>query len=411
MGYRPCLDFSEKYSKESGEIVKDMTKYLMVVVSGGMNQQRNQIVDAVVIARILGATLVVPILQVNVIWGDESEFSDIFYLEHFKNVLANDVRIVSSLPSTHLMTRSVEAKRTPLHASPEWIRSCYLKRNNRCCKLLVKKQRHVQIRFLTKMDKEKIEELKIQMQKWLDEAQEFIQKVSPNEIYAAIGVVVFTIFLFIIIRLFKRKSSNTIALTGLSGSGKTVLFYQLRDGSSHQGTVTSMEPNDGTFVLHSETTKKGKLRPVHLVDVPGHSRLRPKLDDFLPQAAAIVFVVDAVEFLPNCRAASEYLYDILIKANVVKKKIPLLLLCNKVDKVTAHTKDFIRKQLEKEIDKLRASRTTLSSADIANEYTLGVPGEAFGFSQCQNKVTIAEASGSTGDISQLEQFIREHVKP
>ena len=43
----------------------------MVVVSGGMNQQRNQIVDAVVIARILGASLVVPILQVNVIWGDE----------------------------------------------------------------------------------------------------------------------------------------------------------------------------------------------------------------------------------------------------------------------------------------------------------------------------------------------------
>jgi hypothetical protein len=27
---------------------------------------------------------------------------------------------------------------------------------------------------------------------------------------------------------------------------------QLRDGSSHQGTVTSMEENDDTFVLHSE---------------------------------------------------------------------------------------------------------------------------------------------------------------
>ncbi|KAL2538244.1 putative serine/threonine-protein kinase [Forsythia ovata] len=46
----------------------------MVVVSGGMNQRRNQIVDAVVIARILGAALVVPILQVNVIWGDEIGF-------------------------------------------------------------------------------------------------------------------------------------------------------------------------------------------------------------------------------------------------------------------------------------------------------------------------------------------------
>lgn len=71
MGYRPCLDFSDKYRRESGDILKDRTKYLMVVVAGGMNQQRNQIVDAVVIARILGTALVVPILQKNVIWGDE----------------------------------------------------------------------------------------------------------------------------------------------------------------------------------------------------------------------------------------------------------------------------------------------------------------------------------------------------
>lgn len=57
-----------------------------------------------------------------------SEFADIFDLEHFKKVLENDVRIVSSLPSTHVMTRPVEEKRTPLHATPEWIRSRYHRR-------------------------------------------------------------------------------------------------------------------------------------------------------------------------------------------------------------------------------------------------------------------------------------------
>ena len=51
--------------------------------------------------------------------------------------------------------------------------------------------------------------------------------------------------------------------------------------------------------------QKGKIKPVHVVDVPGHSRLRPKLDDFLPQAAGIVFVVDALEFLPNSSAVTE----------------------------------------------------------------------------------------------------------
>ncbi|KAE8660740.1 anthocyanin 5-aromatic acyltransferase-like [Hibiscus syriacus] len=97
-------------------------------VFGVQRRQRNQIVDAVVIARILGAALVVPILQVNLIWGDESEFSDIFDLCHFKRVLADDVRILSSLPSTHIKTRPVEEKLTPLDVSPQWIRARYLKK-------------------------------------------------------------------------------------------------------------------------------------------------------------------------------------------------------------------------------------------------------------------------------------------
>ena len=71
LGYKPCLGFSREYRRQSEGVVKNRRRYLMVVVSGGMNQQRNQIVDAVVIARILGAALVVPILQVNVIWEDE----------------------------------------------------------------------------------------------------------------------------------------------------------------------------------------------------------------------------------------------------------------------------------------------------------------------------------------------------
>ncbi|CAH8260040.1 unnamed protein product [Arabidopsis lyrata] len=197
----------------------------------------------------------------------------------------------------------------------------------------------------------------------------------------------------------------------ISGGWVRSVVAELRDGSSHQGTVTSMEPNEGTFVLHTENTKKGKINPVHLVDVPGHSRLRPKLEEFLPQAAAIVFVVDALEFLPNCRAASEYLYDILTNANVVKNKISVLLCCNKTDKLTAHTKEFIRKQMEKEIEKLRASRSAVSTADIANDFSIGIEGEVFSFSHCYNKVTVAEASGLTGETVQIQDFIREYIKP
>ncbi|KAE8727426.1 Detected protein of confused Function [Hibiscus syriacus] len=272
------------------------------------------------------------------------------------------------------------------------------------------KEQLQQLKIQLEQWKIQLEPWKNQVEQWLHPAIEYLNEIPPSQLYVAIAVLLMTIFLFSI-RLFKRSKSNTIVLTGLSGSGKTVLYYALRDGSSHQGTVTSMEPNEGTFVLNSESNKKRKINPVHLVDVPGHSRLLPKLDDFLPQAAGIVFVVDAVEFLPNCSLVSEYLYDILTRASVVKKKIPVLICCNKSDKVTAHTKEFIRKQLEKEIEKLKASRSAISAADISNDFTLGVPGEVFAFSQCRNAVTIVEASGLKGEIAQVEQFIREHVKP
>ncbi|KAG6633279.1 hypothetical protein I3843_12G036400 [Carya illinoinensis] len=129
-GYRPCLDFSIGYRKASVRITKEKRRFLMVVVSGGLNQQRNEIVDAVVIARILEAALVVPVLQVNQIWGDESEFSEIFDVKHFKRTLQADVRVVSSLPSTHLLSRQTIETKIPRDVSPLWIRSRFFRKLN-----------------------------------------------------------------------------------------------------------------------------------------------------------------------------------------------------------------------------------------------------------------------------------------
>lgn len=70
-GYQPCLDFGIDYRRESPVISSERRRFLVVVASGGLNQQRNQIIDAVVIARILKAALIIPILKVNFIWGDE----------------------------------------------------------------------------------------------------------------------------------------------------------------------------------------------------------------------------------------------------------------------------------------------------------------------------------------------------
>ncbi|XP_031092408.1 O-fucosyltransferase 37 [Ipomoea triloba] len=137
-GYRPCLHFSYQYRKAAAAIAREKRRFLVVVVSGGLNQQRNQIVDAVVIARILEASLVVPVLQVNRIWRDESEFSEIFDVEHFKKVLKADVRIVSSLPSSHLMSKQTIENQIPFHVSPIWIRARFFRQLNREGLLILK---------------------------------------------------------------------------------------------------------------------------------------------------------------------------------------------------------------------------------------------------------------------------------
>ncbi|CAL1389059.1 unnamed protein product [Linum trigynum] len=129
-GYQPCLYFTLQYRKASARISKEKRRFLVVVVAGGLNQQRNQIVDAVVIARILEAALVVPVLQVNLVWGDESEFAEVFDVEHFKRVLRADVRIVSSLPSTHLLSRQSIQNQLPHDVSPLWLRTKFSREMN-----------------------------------------------------------------------------------------------------------------------------------------------------------------------------------------------------------------------------------------------------------------------------------------
>lgn len=51
------------------------------------------------------------------------------------------------------------------------------------------------------MDEQKLEKLKIQLQQLHNEGLEFVQKIPPAQLYAAIGVVIFTIFFFLIGKL------------------------------------------------------------------------------------------------------------------------------------------------------------------------------------------------------------------
>ncbi|KAM5577054.1 hypothetical protein ABKV19_007745 [Rosa sericea] len=87
------------------------------------------ICDAVAVAKILNATLVIPYLEVNPVWRDSSSFMDIFDVDHFINVLKDDISIVKELPSDFSWStreyyataiRATRVKTAPVHASANW---------------------------------------------------------------------------------------------------------------------------------------------------------------------------------------------------------------------------------------------------------------------------------------------------
>ncbi|PVH35677.1 hypothetical protein PAHAL_7G244200 [Panicum hallii] len=98
------------------------TGYLLIATSGGLNQQRIGITDAVVVAWILNATLVVPELDHHSFWKDESDFSDIFDVDWFISYLSKDVTVVKRIPYEVMlsMDKLPWTMRAPRKSMPEF---------------------------------------------------------------------------------------------------------------------------------------------------------------------------------------------------------------------------------------------------------------------------------------------------
>ncbi|CAA6666747.1 unnamed protein product [Spirodela intermedia] len=93
--YQGCSEPSSEFAAGSTTY---SSRFLMIATNGGLNQQRTGIIDGVVVARILNATLVVPKLDQTSFWKDSSNFSDIFDVNWFIESLSKDVRIIKQLP-------------------------------------------------------------------------------------------------------------------------------------------------------------------------------------------------------------------------------------------------------------------------------------------------------------------------
>ncbi|CAN0877243.1 O-fucosyltransferase 31 [Linum grandiflorum] len=127
-GWKPCND---EPTTISSSVPTKSQGYIQVFLDGGLNQQRMGICDAVAVAKILNATLVLPHLEVNPVWQDPSSFEDIFDVDHFIYVLRNEVSIVKEPPGEYSWStreyygtgiRPTRIKTAPVHASAQWYR-------------------------------------------------------------------------------------------------------------------------------------------------------------------------------------------------------------------------------------------------------------------------------------------------
>ncbi|KAL0550411.1 hypothetical protein IC582_014921 [Cucumis melo] len=118
--YYGCSKRSPHFSPAVSE--RSSNGYLLIATSGGLNQQRTGITDAVAVARILNATLVVPELDHHSYWKDDSDFVNIFDVGRFISSLSKDVTIVKRVPDKVMraMEKPPYTMRVPRKSEPEY---------------------------------------------------------------------------------------------------------------------------------------------------------------------------------------------------------------------------------------------------------------------------------------------------
>ncbi|TKY57547.1 GDP-fucose protein O-fucosyltransferase [Spatholobus suberectus] len=126
-----CSNAGVNFAKANVKTHPD--RYLVIATSGGLNQQRTGIIDAVVAAYLLNATLVVPELDHTSFWKDTSNFSELFDADWFITFLRNDVRIIKHLPNMGGNFVAPYTLRVPRKCTPK----CY---EDRVLPVLVKKR-------------------------------------------------------------------------------------------------------------------------------------------------------------------------------------------------------------------------------------------------------------------------------
>lgn len=122
---KPCLKSTDgKYfgiEKES----PGPSGFLIVEANGGLNQQRSAICNAVAVAGLLNAILVIPRFEFNSVWKDPSEFGDIYDEDHFVATLDGYIKVVRELPDLLMERYDYNITNIPNFRVQAWATASY----------------------------------------------------------------------------------------------------------------------------------------------------------------------------------------------------------------------------------------------------------------------------------------------
>jgi len=225
----------------------------------------------------------------------------------------------------------------------------------------------------------------------------------------------FTFMFIMILRAFgiiggSAKRRRSVVLLGVSDTGKTLIFSYLTSGHGVD-TYTSMKENVVDDVTFNEGGRKYRL-----IDLPGADRIRKiNFEQCIKkeEISAMIYVIDSSTFQKDCRETAEFLYEILSHPIVVKnrRRMPILIACNKQDNPLSKGVQVIRKGLEKELsvlNKTRAASLETTDGSIGKRLLTDSDSGEFKFDQLRQNIDFVECAAA-GDVrlEELKDWLKQ----
>ena len=142
------------------------------------------------------------------------------------------------------------------------------------------------------------------------------------------------------------------------------------------------------------------------------------IDHYKSSVRGIIYVVDSSNIQKQLRDAAEFLFNIISEPAVFAARPRLLVACNKQDVGLAKGAAVVRRELQRELNLLRAthSRSLQGTNDtpVADHVFLGHEGQDFEFQDLPMKVTLLKSlqrGGTRSDARFCHQFSCEFYWP